>query len=194
MQAGTEPFREAFFEALLVGDARRAEIAAREAIDAGLDELSVSEWVIAPALQSVADLSEGGMLDERDEREAAEISMRVLALQREAFRRALERGGEEILLAELGDDTPSARLQAAAHLLRRSGFRVRRLGPGNSLDSLMRSVERNEPDAVVLSVSTRTAGALLEVVLEEIEAARPGHGRRDRRPRGAGRPALIPTG
>ena len=41
MKAGLE-YREAFLQALLSGDERGADIAARSAIDAGLDELGVS--------------------------------------------------------------------------------------------------------------------------------------------------------
>ena len=62
-----------------------ADVVARSAIDAGFDELAVSERVIAPALKSVGEMREDGFIGEDEGQEAERIAMRVLALQREAF-------------------------------------------------------------------------------------------------------------
>ena len=168
MQAGLE-YREAFLQALLSGDERGAEIAARNAIEAGLDELAVSERVIAPALQSVSEMWEGGLIREGESEAAERISLRVLALQREAFRRALQRGSEEVLLAELEGDPPTPELTDAAAVLRRAGFKVRHLGSGLPILSLTRAVARHRPHAVVLHVTTRDVALLLDYVLDEID-------------------------
>ncbi|HLM26732.1 MAG TPA: cobalamin-dependent protein [Thermoleophilaceae bacterium] len=172
MQAGLQ-YRELFLHALLNGDARGAEIAARRAMDAGLDELTVSERVIAPALKSVAEMCESGLIGEDEGAEAERISLRVLALQREAFRRSLQRGGEEIMLAELEGDPPTPELSDATTLLRRAGFRVRHLGSGLAILSLTRAVARHRPQAVVLHVTNAEVGLLLEYVLDEIELLAP---------------------
>jgi methanogenic corrinoid protein MtbC1 len=173
MQAGIE-YREAFLQALLSGDERAADIAARSAIEAGLDEIAVSERVIAPALQSVSQMSQGGLITERDGVAAERISMRVLALQREAFRRTLERGSEEILLGELEGDPPTPELSDAAAVLRQAGFKVRHLGSGLPILSLTRAVARHRPHAVVLHVVGRDVALLLDYVLDEIDLHAPG--------------------
>ena len=173
MKAGLE-YREAFLQALLSGDERGADIAARSAIDAGLDELAVSERVIAPALQSICEMWESGLIGEADGQEAERISMRVLALQREAFRRALQRGSEEVLLGELEGDPPTPELSDAAAALRRAGFKVRHLGSGLPILSLTRAVARHRPHAVVLHVAGRDVALLLDYLLDEIDLHAPG--------------------
>jgi methanogenic corrinoid protein MtbC1 len=172
MQAGIE-YREAFLQALLSGDERAADIAARSAIEAGLDEIAVSERVIAPALESVSQMSQGGLITERDGVAAERISMRVLALQREAFRRTLERGSEEILLGELEGDPPTPELSDAAAVLRQAGFKVRHLGSGLPILSLTQTVARHRPHAVVLHVVGRDVALLLDYVLDEIDLHAP---------------------
>ncbi len=174
MQTGVETFREAFLQGLLSADPRAAEIAAREAIDAGMDELAISEQVIAPALRAVWDMEERGLIAEEDEEEANRISVRVLALQREAFRRTLQRGGEAVVLAELEGDVPTPRLNAASQVLAGAGFRVHYLGRGASILSLARTVAQEKPLAVVLFVTSREVGATLEYALDEIDLAAEG--------------------
>lgn len=174
MPVQVESLRDAFLQALLRSDARAADVAAREAIDAGLDELSISEKVIAPALRSMWDMVERGLVAEEDEEEATRISLRVLALQREAFRRALQRGGEGVVLAEIEGDVLTPRLNAAAQRLAGAGFRVHCLGRGVSVHSLARVVAQEQPLAVVLYVSTREGGITLDYALEEIQLAAEG--------------------
>ena len=174
MQVEVDSFREAFLQGLLGSDPRAADIAARDAIDAGLDELSISEHVIGPALRAVWDMWERGLISEADEKEATKISVRVLALQREAFRRALQRGGEGVVLAELEGDVPTPRLVAAAHALAGAGFRVHCLARGASILSLANAVAQERPRAVVLYVTSREVGESLGHALDEIELAAEG--------------------
>ena len=171
MQAGVDSFREAFLQGLLGGDPRAAEIATRDAIDAGFDELAISEQVIAPALREVWDMWERGLIAEEDEKEATKISVRVLALQREAFRRVLQRGGEGVVLAELDGSVPTPRLNAAAQALAGAGFRVHCLGRGASIPALARTVAQERPLAVVLFVTSREIGTTLAYALQEIDLA-----------------------
>ena len=174
MQVGVDSFREAFLQGLLGGDPRAAEIAARDAIDAGLDELSISEHVIAPALRAVWDMWERGLISEADEKEATKISVRVLALQREAFRRALQRGGEGVVLAELEGDVPTPRLVAAAHALAGAGFRVHCLARGASILSLGPDGRPGTAARRGPVVTSREVGETLGYALEEIELAAEG--------------------
>ena len=78
--------------ALLSGDEVAAEVAIREAIDAKLTTAQIDDEIIAPALWLVGDLWQRGEISVADEHLATEISLRVLALQREALRTAGARG------------------------------------------------------------------------------------------------------
>jgi methanogenic corrinoid protein MtbC1 len=173
MRAELETYRESFLQALLSGDARAAEVTASEAIDAGLDELSISERVISSALQTVCEMWHSGLIAEDDEEEAARIAVRVLALQREVFRRALQRGGEMVLVAELEGDTKTTRLAEAAQVVARAGFGVHCLGHGVPVLSLAGAVAQQRPHGVVLHVDTPDSGRVLDYALEEIEMAAP---------------------
>ena len=82
---------EAFTAALVSGDPRAAERVARDAIDAGLDQGTIDEAVVAPAMRRIGDLWHRGEISVADEHLATDISFRVLALQREAFRVAHRR-------------------------------------------------------------------------------------------------------
>lgn len=173
MRAELESYREAFLRALLEGDARAAEIAASEAIDAGVDELRISEQVVAPALRTVCEMWESGLIGGEDEEEAARISVRVLALQREVFRRALERRGETIVLAELEGDFRTTQLATAARAVARAGFSVNCLGHGVPVLSLAGAVSQQQPAGVVLHVDTPESGRLLEYAVREVGMAAP---------------------
>ena len=76
----------AYLEALLASDERGAEISIREAMDAKLSTAEIDEEIIAPALWIIGELWQRGEISVADEHIATEISIRVLALQREAQR------------------------------------------------------------------------------------------------------------
>ena len=91
-QAKVAELGRAYAEALLPRDEVAAEIAIREAMEAGLNTAEIDDEIIAPALWLVGDLWERGEISVADEHLATEISIRVLALQREAERVARTRG------------------------------------------------------------------------------------------------------
>jgi MerR family transcriptional regulator, light-induced transcriptional regulator len=176
MQAGLEAFREAFLDALLTGDERAAELVAREAIEAGLPETEICEEVITPALHTVGEMWAGGIISVADEHLATQISLRVLALQREAFRRLGERANQQIYLAAVEGEQHVVGLEMAANLLRHSGFDVRFLGPDVPIQSLGQIVARRRPHVVALTVTMRDSAMLIDLVLNEIDRASPGTG------------------
>ena len=105
----------AYADALIAGDEIAAEIAIREAMDADLDTADIDERVIAPALWLIGELWERGKLSIAEEHIATEITVRVLALQREAQRVAdgsVRGAGYEVVMSG-GDAAPLA--AAAAH-------------------------------------------------------------------------------
>src|SRR5262245_58095579 len=89
----------AYANALLIGDEIAAELAIRQAMDARLTPGVIDDQIIAPALWLVGDLWQRGEISVADEHLATEISMRVLALQREAQRVADARHRNRVMLA-----------------------------------------------------------------------------------------------
>jgi MerR family transcriptional regulator, light-induced transcriptional regulator len=176
MQASLGVFREAFLQALLTGDERAAELTAREAMEVGLDESAISDEIITPSLRTVGEMWAGGLISVADEHLATEICLRVLALQREVFRRVGDRSGQSIYLAGLEGERHVVGLEMAANLLRHSGFEVRFLGPDVPVQSLAQIVSRRRPHVVALTVTMRDAALLVDLALDEIDRAAPGTG------------------
>jgi MerR family transcriptional regulator, light-induced transcriptional regulator len=176
MQAGLDVFREAFLEALLTGDERAAEVVAREAIEGDLPETEICEGIITPALHTIGEMWAGGLISVADEHLATQISMRVLALQRDAFRRLNERTNQQVYLAGIEGEQHVVGLEMAANLLRHSGFDVRFLGPDVPIQSLGQIVARRRPHVVALTVTMRDSAMLIGLALNEIDRASPGTG------------------
>ena len=84
---------QAYARALLEGDEIAAELAIRDAIDARLTTAQIDDEIIAPALWLVGRLWARGEISIADEHLATNISLRVLALQREATRTVRGREG-----------------------------------------------------------------------------------------------------
>jgi methanogenic corrinoid protein MtbC1 len=155
----------AYAEALISADEAAAEIAIREAMDAGLDTASIDDEIIAPALWRIGDLWERGEISVADEHIATEISIRVLALQREAQRVAQTRGEHRVLLAAPAGEQHIVALRMIDNLLRNAGYEVAMLGsdvPGEALIALM---HRRPPDVVCLtSTMVDPAGKVLATI------------------------------
>src|SRR5919107_5236675 len=90
---------QAFAKALLAGDEVAAELVVRDALDARLSTAEIDDEIIAPALWLVGRLWARGEISVADEHLATSISLRVLALQREATRTVRDRSGRTALLA-----------------------------------------------------------------------------------------------
>src|SRR5215218_11249646 len=108
----------AYARALLAGDEVGAEHAVRDAIDARLSTAEIDDEIIAPALWLIGRLWARGEISVADEHLATEISLRVLALQREARRTTSEREGHKVLLAAPEGEAHIVALQMVANLLR----------------------------------------------------------------------------
>ena len=104
----------AYLDALLAFDQRGAEVAVCEAIDARLSSSQVDQGIIAPAMWLVGEFSRRGELTRIEERIAGEISVRVMALQREARRGAYARADRRVMLG--GDVTAAGAWQLRAAL------------------------------------------------------------------------------
>ena len=163
----------AFAAALLLGDEVGAEKAIRDAMDADVSTAEIDDAIIAPALWLIGDLWERGEISVADEHLATEISMRVLALQREAERLAVSRGHHRVLLATPEGELHVVALRMLGNLLREAGYEVVMLGADVPPIALARAAERHEPDVVCLSATMPGGSDRLWVSIDEVQAARP---------------------
>jgi methanogenic corrinoid protein MtbC1 len=164
-QAKFTELGRAYAEALLSGDEAAAEIAIREAMDAGLDTARIDDDIIAPALWRIGDLWARGEISVADEHVATEISIRVLALQREAQRVAQTRGEHRVLLAAPAGEQHIVALRMVDDLLRNAGYEVAMLGSDVPGDALIALMHRRPPDVVCLTTTmVDPAGEVLATI------------------------------
>ena len=146
-------FQRVFATALLMADEVGAELAMREAMEAGLSEAEIDDGIIAPALWLIGDLWERGEITVADEHVATEICTRVLALQREAQRVARGRREHKVMLATPAGELHVVALRMTGNLLRDAGYDVLMLGSDVPAPALATSASRHEPDVVCLSAT-----------------------------------------
>jgi MerR family transcriptional regulator, light-induced transcriptional regulator len=169
-----QDLREAYTAALLVGTETGAELVVREAIDAGLEGEVIYREVLAPSMRRIGDLWEEGSVSVADEHLATQITLRVLALEREAVRVARRRGAVVVMLAAVEGEHHVVGLQMTANLLAQGGYDTRFLGADVPIDSLAPVVERHQPDVFALSATMPEAGELLGLAIDEIRTAHDG--------------------
>jgi MerR family transcriptional regulator, light-induced transcriptional regulator len=162
--------------ALLSGDEVAAEVAIREAIDAKLTTAQIDDEIIAPALWLVGDLWQRGEISVADEHLATEISLRVLALQREALRTAGARAGHRVMLATPAAELHSVALRMSGNLLREAGYDTVMLGADVPPQSLAHSASRHEPDVICLSSTMAGGDDQIAIAIHEVHQERPAAG------------------
>jgi MerR family transcriptional regulator, light-induced transcriptional regulator len=163
----------AYAAALLIGDEVAAEIAIREAMEAKLSAAEIDHEIIAPALWLIGDLWERGEITVAEEHLATEISLRVLALQREAERVAISRRSHKVMLA-----TPAAELHVVAlrmigNLLRNAGYDTLMLGPDVPPTDLAALAERHQPEVICLSATMPGSTDQVLMAIDEVLQRRP---------------------
>jgi methanogenic corrinoid protein MtbC1 len=171
-----QAFQRAYADALLAGDARAAEGVIRDAIDADLDEAMIDDEVIRPALVLVGDLWADGRISVADEHLATSISIRVLTLQREAFRVARQRASRRILLAGAQGEHHVVGLQMASSLMLHAGYDVRLLGADVPVAAVGAAVARHRPAVVGFTSASSLSSVHLPAAVAEVRAANPDAG------------------
>ena len=166
----------AYMRALLAGDEIGAELAVRDAIDARLTTAQIDEEIIAPALWLIGRLWARGEISVADEHLATEITLRVLALQREAVRTVEERAGRKALLAAPAGELHTVALQMIANLLRDAGYTVLMLGPDVPPGALAEAASRHEPSVICLTATMPDASDRVMLAIHEVERGWPGAG------------------
>jgi MerR family transcriptional regulator, light-induced transcriptional regulator len=169
-------FGRAYAAALLSGDEVAAEIVIREAIEAKLDAAVIDDEIIAPALWLIGELWERGEISVADEHLATEISLRVLALQREAHRLARSRGDARVMLAAVEGELHVVALRMTANLLRSAGYDVVMLGADVPSRALAASARRHAPDVICLSSTMPGGGDRVLIAINEVQQLRPSVG------------------
>ncbi len=163
----------AFADALLAGDEAAAEVTMREAMEAGLGSPEIDERLIAPAMWLIGELWERGDLSVAEEHIATEITVRVLALQREAQRVVKARPGHRVLLATPVGELHVVALRMVANLLRGAGYDVMMLGPDVPTYSLGEAAQRHNIDVICVSVTLPDRGRETLRVIDAIRELRP---------------------
>ena len=159
-QARITELGRAYADALLSADEAAAEIAIREAMDAGLNTAQIDDEIIAPALWRVGDLWERGEISVADEHLATEITNRLLALQREA-----QRVEHRVVLAAPAGEQHMVALRMVDNLLRNAGYDVAMLGSDVPGEALITMVRRRPPAVVCLTATMADpAGEMLETI------------------------------
>jgi methanogenic corrinoid protein MtbC1 len=166
----------AYAAALLAGDEIAAELAIRDAIESKLGTAEIDDEVIAPALWLVGDLWERGEISVADEHIATEISIRVLALQREARRVARARRDRRVMLAAPAGELHVVALRMIGDLLREAGYQVVMLGADVPARALAAAASRHQPDVICLSSTMPGGGDQVLISIHEVQRQRHGAG------------------
>jgi methanogenic corrinoid protein MtbC1 len=166
----------AYARAVLSGDEVAAEITIREALEARLTTAQIDDEIIAPALWLVGRLWARGEISIADEHLATNISLRVLALQREARRTARARTGCKALLAAPEGELHIVALQMTSNLLRDAGYTVLMLGPDVPLGDLAESAARHEPGIVCLTATMPDVSDRVMMAIHEVQRGWSGAG------------------
>lgn len=166
-------FSDAYLMALLGGDEVAAEVAIREAMEAGFGMAQIDHGIIAPAMWFIGELWERGEISVAEEHLASEITVRVLALQREAGRVTRDRSARRVLLATPAGELHVIALRMVSNLLREAGYEVVMLGPDLPPDALGRAAARWNPDVVCLSTTMPGGDDRVLIAMYEVQQRRP---------------------
>lgn len=163
----------AYADALVAGDEIAAEIAIREAMDARLGTAAIDEMIIAPALWLIGELWERGQITIAEEHIATEITVRVLALQREAQRVIQARGRYRVMLATPPGECHIVALRMVENLVRGAGFDVVMLGGDVPASAIASAAGHHEVDVLCLSSTMPGRRDVILTVIDEVRDVRP---------------------
>ena len=182
--------RRSFQDALLAGDAKRAEAIVVEAVTAGLGAMTIQTEIIGRALHWIGSEWEAGRLEAADEHLASAICERQLATVFNSLesRQSGPRFARRILLAAIQGQGDEGSLKVAADVLAAAGYETVFLGTDVPTDTLEAATGTHRPGAVCLNVAAdrgAEADADLEATIERLAATDEpplGPGRRQRHP------------
>ena len=157
--------------AVLSGDAPAAVAATRQALDAGVDPLELTNHAISPAMDEVGRLYEAGeyfvpelLLAARATKEVFKVIRPLLA------RQGAQPTGRVVLGTVQGDLHDIGKILVAA-MLEGSGFEVIDLGVSVSADKFVSTIRDKQPDIVGLSALLTTTMPAMKATLEGLRSA-----------------------
>jgi methanogenic corrinoid protein MtbC1 len=165
--------QRAYADALLAGAPRDAERVIAEAIQAGLAEGTIDDLIITPALRLVGDLWADGRLTVAEEHMATSISLRVITLQREAFRAARQRASQRVLLCAAEGERHVVGLEMAASLILSAGYDVRLLGADVPIGQIGRAIDNHDPTVIGFTTATSLTSVNLPAAFAAVRERRP---------------------
>lgn len=163
----------AYAEAILSGDEVAAEIVIREAMEARLSTADIDHEIIAPALWFVGELWQRGEISVADEHLATEISLRVLALQREVRRLELGRGGHRVLLATPSGEQHVVALRMVGNLIAEAGYSATMLGAEVPAPALASFAKSHDAAVICLSATLPGLGDRVLICMHEAQRLQP---------------------
>ncbi len=163
----------AYAEALLSGDEVAAEVAIRGALEAKISTAQIDEQIIAPAMWLIGELWQRREISVAEEHIATEISMRVLALQREAQRLADSRPERLVMLAAPSGEQHVVALKMVGNLLREAGYDAVMVGADVPAHALAEAARRHQPDVLCLSATMPGGSDQVLVSIHEVQQLAP---------------------
>jgi MerR family transcriptional regulator, light-induced transcriptional regulator len=165
-----DELQRAYADALLAGSPSVAEAVVREAIEAGLGQATIDDLVIAPALRVIGDLWADGRLSIAEEHAATSISLRVISLQREAFRTARQRSSLRVLLAGAQDERHVVGLEMAASLILAAGYDVRLLGADLPVGQIGHAIDQHSPTVIGFTTASSLSAVNMPAAFAAVRA------------------------
>lgn len=163
------PERERFQEALVAGDAKRAEAVIADAVSAGLGAMTIQTEIIGRALHWIGMEWEAGRLEAADEHLAAAICERQLVAIFEVLgSKPKRRFSRRVLLASINGEGHEEELKDAADALHAAGYETVFLGADIGTEALEAATDTHRPRAVCLNVPGTEGGAELEEALDRL--------------------------
>lgn len=164
--------RKEFTRALLAGDQRAAERTVSAAIDRGLSEAEIDVELIAPALFLLGEKWANGEVSVADEHLASEITLRVLALQRERRRATRRRGRSRVMLLAPEGERHVIGLNMACDLLAGAGYDTLLLGADVPLVDIALAAARHEAQVLAFTATMPDSAERLDAAIDYLRTAR----------------------
>ena len=169
-QAG-RPERARFQEALVAGDAKRAEAVIAEAVEAGIGAMTIQTEIIGRALHWIGMEWEAGRLEAADEHLAAAICERQLVAVFEALgSRHRRRFSRRVLLASIKGEGHEEELKVAADALHAAGYETVFLGADVGTEALEAATDTHRPRAVCINLPASGGGPEIEEAIDRLRS------------------------
>jgi methanogenic corrinoid protein MtbC1 len=143
-------------------------------MDEGLTSAEIDVELIAPALFLVGEKWASGEITVAEEHLASEITLRVLALQREARRAIRRRQMRRVLLLAPEGERHVIGLHMAADLLFTAGYDTYMLGADVPLADVGRMAGKLAAEVVCFTATMPETGERLDAAIDYLRGARPG--------------------